>query len=378
MYKSNDNKGAKKSGAGRYSFGGGSSGAPGRFGGSKSTGAKKDGVRQDDRRGKPKFGDRDWRDKRYPDRAPRHSESNSRVSSRFNAEEDRIESGAIVGRNAVLELLKSGRDVDKLFVLKPQGEEKPTGSIVMIVAIAVERKIPVVEVERAKLDDLADGIPHQGVAAMVPTVEYSTLDDIFALAEKRNEKPLIVIADDINDPHNLGAIIRSAEGAGAHGVIIPKRRSASVTPVVAKASAGASSWLPIVKAANLSQTIEALKERGVWIYAADADGEDYASLDYDSPAALIVGSEGDGISKLLLEKSDFVVSLPMRGQVNSLNVSCAAAVMLYKMTEKRTPPAEGGSAADDGAEDAGDGGFEFGFDEPDDDDDGEYGEEDGR
>ncbi|MCR5262389.1 MAG: 23S rRNA (guanosine(2251)-2'-O)-methyltransferase RlmB [Clostridiales bacterium] len=339
MYKSNDNGGAKKGGkgAGRYTFGGSS---PAKGG---SAGKGKDSPRyRSDRPDKPKFGDKDWRDKRYPDRAPRHSESNSRVSSRFEADEDRVESGAIVGRNAVIELLKSGRDVDKLFVLKPQGGEKPTGSIVMIVAMAVERKIPVVEVERSKLDDLADGVPHQGVAAMVPEREYSSLDDIFDLAASRGEKPLIVIADDISDPHNLGAIIRSAEGAGAHGVIIPKRRSASVTPVVAKASAGASSWLPIVKAANLSQTVDALKERGVWIYAADAGGVGYTSLDYDVPAALIVGNEGDGISRLLLEKSDFIVSLPMRGQVSSLNVSCAAAVLLYKMTEGRSPAASGG------------------------------------
>ena len=291
---------------------------------------------------KPKFGDRDWRDTRYPSErrgAPRHSESNSRVSSRFDPEEERIDSGAVVGRNAVTELIKSGRDIDKLFVLKPQDGEKPTGSVVMIVAMAVERRIPVVEVERSKLDDLADGVPHQGVAAMVPTRDYSSLDDIFALAAAKGEKPLVVIADDISDPHNLGAIIRNAEGVGAHGVIIPKRRSTSVTPVVAKASAGASSWLPIVKVANLAQTIDALKERGLWIYAAEADGVDYRGLDYDVPAALIVGSEGDGISRLLIEKSDYKVSIPMRGQVNSLNVSCAAAVLLYKMTENRTPAA---------------------------------------
>ena len=238
---------------------------------------------------------------------------------------------------AVLELLKSGRDIDKLFVLKPSEDEKPTGSVVKIVAMAVERHIPVVEVDRRKLDELAGDTPHQGVAAVAPEKDYAELDDIFELAARRGEKPLIVIADEINDPHNLGAIIRSAEAAGAHGIIIPKRRSAPITPTVAKASAGAVSWLPIVKVTNLSMLIEELRDRGVWVFCTETGGADYRSLDYDTPAALIVGSEGEGVSRLLREKSDFIVSIPMKGQVNSLNVSCAAAVMLFKMTESRSP-----------------------------------------
>ena len=282
---------------------------------------------------------RDFRQPREARQAPRHLESNSpkRADSRFEEKIEKIDSGAVVGRNAVLELLKSGRDIDKLFVLKSSEDEKPTGSIVKIVAMAVERHIPVVEVDRRKLDELAGDTPHQGVAAVAPEKDYAELDDIFELAAARGEKPLIVIADEINDPHNLGAIIRSAEAAGAHGIIIPKRRSAPITPTVAKASAGAVSWLPVVKVTNLSMLIEELRDRGVWIFCAETGGADYRSLDYDTPAALIVGSEGEGVSRLLREKSDFIVSIPMKGQVNSLNVSCAAAVMLFKMTENRSP-----------------------------------------
>lgn len=291
--------------------------------------------RFDDRR-KP-AGSREYRE---PQRqAPRHLDSNSprQLDTRFEEKTDKIDSGATVGRNAVLELLKSGRDIDKLFVLKPSEDEKPTGSVVKIVAMAVERHIPVVEVDRRKLDELAGDTPHQGVAAVAPEKDYAELDDIFELAARRGEKPLIVIADEINDPHNLGAIIRSAEAAGAHGIVIPKRRSAPITPTVAKASAGAVSWLPIVKVTNLSMLIEELRDRGVWVFCAETGGADYRSLDYDTPAALIVGSEGEGVSRLLREKSDFIVSIPMKGQVNSLNVSCAAAVMLFKMTESRSP-----------------------------------------
>lgn len=305
------------------------SGGSGNSGGGKGFDRSYEGRRQNP----------DSRDFREPRRAPRHLDSNSpkRASARFDDKTEKIDSGAVVGRNAVLELLKSGRDIDKLFVLKSSEDDKPTGSVVKIVAMALDRHIPVIEVDRRKLEELAGDIPHQGVAAVAPEKDYAELDDIFELAAQRGEKPLIVIADEINDPHNLGAIIRSAEAAGAHGVVIPKRRSAPVTPTVAKASAGAVSWLPIVKVTNLSMLIEDLRERGVWVYCAETGGADYRTLDYDTPAALIVGSEGEGVSRLLREKSDFIVSIPMKGQVNSLNVSCAAAVMLFKMTENRSP-----------------------------------------
>jgi 23S rRNA (guanosine2251-2'-O)-methyltransferase len=201
--------------------------------------------------------------------------------------------------------------------------------------MAVERKIPVVEVERTKLDDLADGIPHQGVAAMVPTVEYSTLDDIFALAEKRNEKPLIVIADDINDPHNLGAIIRSAEGAGAHGVIIPKNRAVGLTATVARTSAGALSHIPVARVTNMVRTIEEFKEKGMWFACADMDGDLMYRCDMTGSFGLVIGAEGKGVSRLVKEKCDFTVKIPMYGPLDSLNASVAAGVLAYESVRQR-------------------------------------------
>lgn len=237
----------------------------------------------------------------------------------------------IAGRNSVLELLKSGRDVDKIFVAKGNRE----GSVTVIVAEALKRKIPVIEVERGKLNSISEGVPHQGVAAMVPERDYSTLDDILAYAESRGEKPLIVIADGIEDPHNLGAMIRSAECAGAHGLIIPKRHSSGLTQVVSKASAGAIEYLRIAKVPNLSQTIDELKERGLWIFAAETEGVDYTEVDYTIPTALIFGSEGKGVSQLLKTKSDYIISIPLCGHIGSLNVSNAAAVVLYETVRQR-------------------------------------------
>ncbi len=238
--------------------------------------------------------------------------------------EDETTPYAICGRNAVLELLKSGRSIDKLFVRKGDRE----GSITMIVAEAIARRIPVIEVEKAKLDALSAGANHQGVAAMAAAKEYVTIDEILEIAKERGEKPLIVIADEIADPHNLGAIIRCAEGAGAHGLIIPKRRSSGLTAVVDKSSAGALEHLAIAKVPNLAAAIDELKEKGVWIYGAEADGSSYYDTKFDSATAIVVGSEGAGISRLIREKCDFIVSIPMYGKVNSFNVSCAAAVML--------------------------------------------------
>ncbi len=237
---------------------------------------------------------------------------------------------AVCGRNAVLELLKSERAIDKLFVRKGDRE----GSITMIVAEAVARKIPVIEVEKNKIDMMSNGTNHQGVVAMAAAKEYVGVDDILKIAEERGEKPFIVIADEIADPHNLGAIIRSAEGAGAHGLIIPKRRSVGLTAAVDKASAGALEHLAIAKVTNLAVTIDELKEKGVWIYGAEADGEPYYNTKFDSACAIVVGSEGYGISRLVRDKCDFMISIPMYGKVNSLNVSCAAAVVLYEAARR--------------------------------------------
>ena len=240
---------------------------------------------------------------------------------------------AIVGRNAVRELLRSGRDVDKLLVQRMDGA--PNHALGEIIALAKKRGVTIQYVPQTRLDALACGIPHQGVAAFAAEVEYSTLDDIFALAGEKGEPPLIVICDEINDPHNLGAIIRCAEGAGAHGVIIPQRRSAGVTQTVAKSSAGALSWLPVVRAGNLAREVDELKKRGVWVWAAEAGAEPYYSHDLTGPCAVIFGSEGDGVSRLLREKSDFTVSIPMYGRVNSLNVSAASAVILCEAARQR-------------------------------------------
>lgn len=239
-------------------------------------------------------------------------------------------SGVLVGRNAVKELLRSGRDIDKILIAKGAGHGTAD-----IVKTAKERRIVVSQVPTSRLDELADGIPHQGVAAYPAEADYATIDDIFALAEERGEPPLIVIADEISDPHNLGAIIRCAEGAGAHGIIIPKRRSSGLTQIVAKSSAGALSWLPVVRATNLAREIDELKKRGVWVWAAEAGGSPYYENDMSGACAIILGSEGQGISRLLKEKSDFMISIPMYGHVTSFNVATASAVILCEAARQR-------------------------------------------
>ena len=244
---------------------------------------------------------------------------------------DQPNEGVISGRNAVKELLASGRDIDKIFVSRGDRE----GSIVALVGEAIARKIPLIEVDRKRLDELCGHNRHQGIVAMAAEHEYASLDDVFALAEERGEKPFIVIADEIEDPHNLGAIIRTAECAGAHGLIIPKRRAVGLTSVVAKASAGAIEHLPIVKVTNLTNTIDELKEKGLWLYAADMDGSTYYETDLCGAVAVVLGSEGFGISRLVKEKCDFVVSIPLYGRVNSLNVSAAAAVILNEVARQR-------------------------------------------
>lgn len=232
--------------------------------------------------------------------------------------------GVVVGRNAVRELLRSDRSVDKLFVKAGVRE----GSLTVIVSEAIAKKIPVVEVAQEKLDALSGGTVHQGVVAMAAEKEYTDVDGILAIAAERGEKPLVVIADGIEDPHNMGALIRCAECAGAHGIIIPKRRNVGITPTVSKASAGALEHMAIAKVTNISATIDDLKKKGLWIFAAEAGGQAYYETDFDIPAAIIFGSEGFGVGRAIKEKSDFIVSIPMYGKVNSLNVSTAASVVL--------------------------------------------------
>ncbi len=244
--------------------------------------------------------------------------------------EESMQEGMVIGRNAVRELLKSGRTVDKLYVQRGERE----GSIVVLVAEAVERRIPVIETDRAKLDKMTDFAVHQGVVAMAAEKEYCSVEDILALARERGEKPFLIIADGITDPHNLGALIRCAEGVGAHGLIIPKRRAVGLTPAVTKASCGAIEHLPVAKVTNLAATIEELKKQGIWIFAAEAGGSAYYDTDFDCPCALVMGSEGEGVSHLIKERSDYIVSIPMYGKVNSFNVSTAASVLMAEISRQ--------------------------------------------
>jgi len=235
--------------------------------------------------------------------------------------------GIIEGRNPVIEILKSGRDVDKILVAKGSKE----GSINKIIAMAKDKKIPVQEVDRRKLDQMAESDSHQGVMAYVAAYEYADLNQILSGLEAKGENPFLIICDEINDPHNLGSILRTANATGAHAVIIPKRRSVGLTAVVAKTSAGALEYTPVCKVTNLSKTMKELKEKGIWIVGADMAGENYHfEQDMLGKLAIVVGSEGKGMSRLVKENCDFLVRIPMLGEVTSLNASVAASVLMYE------------------------------------------------
>ena len=244
-----------------------------------------------------------------------------------------LSEGLIEGRNALTEALKSGRAIDKVYVADGSTDR----SLARLTALAKDAGAVIVPTDRRKLDQMSPTGAHQGVIAAVAAHDYASVDDILALAESRGEPPLIVICDELSDPHNLGAIIRSAECAGAHGVIIPKRRSVGLTAVVAKTSAGAVEYLPVARVSNVHQTILVLKERGVWVYgtAADADSGLYRT-DLTGPSAIVIGNEGEGMSKLVRESCDVLVSIPLMGKISSLNASAAAAVMLYEALRQRT------------------------------------------
>ena len=244
--------------------------------------------------------------------------------------EETEDTGLVIGRNAVRELLKSDREIDKILVRRGDRE----GSIVVLVAMAVERGIPVVEVDKDKLDRMAGFAPHQGIVAMAAQKEYCTPEDILEIARERGEVPLIVIADGITDPYNLGALIRCAEGCGAHGLIIPKRRAVGLTPLVSKASAGAVEHLAIAKVSNIGATVRMLKKEGVWVFAAEAGGKPYYETDFKGPCALVFGSEGNGVSDLVTKEADMITSIPMYGKVNSFNVSTAASVILAEAAKQ--------------------------------------------
>lgn len=237
----------------------------------------------------------------------------------------------IIGRNAVMEALRAGMQIDTLFIAA--GEH--TGSIGRIIAMARERSVLVKDVNAKKLDYMCGHSRHQGVIAMAAAYTYAQLDDLFARAEECGEAPFFILCDEIEDPHNLGAIIRSAEASGAHGVIVPARRSAPLSFTVNKASAGALSHIPIARVTNLAAAIETLKERGVFLYGADMEGSLYTQVDFSGPVGLVIGSEGKGMGRLVREKCDFLVRLPMQGEITSLNASVAAGILMYEVLRTR-------------------------------------------
>ena len=238
----------------------------------------------------------------------------------------------IAGRNAVNEALRSGRTIDSLYIVRGSAH---SGSLSALIAKAKAKDIAIKEADSKKLDFMCGNANHQGVVAVAAVKEYATIDDIFQLAKERNEPPFIIVADELEDPHNLGAVLRVAECAGAHGIIIPKRRAVGLTYAVGKASAGAVEYVPVARVTNITAAIDELKKRGVWIYAADMEGQNWCTVDYSGPAAIVIGSEGAGVGRLVKEKCDFVISLPMKGKINSLNASVACGIICYEIARQR-------------------------------------------
>ncbi|AJA49749.1 TrmH family RNA methyltransferase [Clostridium pasteurianum DSM 525 = ATCC 6013] len=265
-------------------------------------------------------------------------QKSNKIAFKKNAKSDKSnikDSGRedlVEGRNAVIEALKSDRTVEQILIAKGDNE----GSINVIYALAKEKHIVVKEVDRKKLDQMSDTGVHQGVIAIVTPYKYFEIDDIINYAESKGEKPFIIILDEIEDPHNLGSIIRSAEICGAHGIIIPKRRNVGITPIVYKAAAGAVEYMKVVKVTNINSTIDILKKKGIWIYGADMEGKSYCyENNFLGATALVIGSEGKGISKLTKEKCDVLVKIPMIGKITSLNASVAAGIIMYEVLRQK-------------------------------------------
>lgn len=237
----------------------------------------------------------------------------------------------IAGRNAVSEALRSQRSINKILLQ----EGAHGGSLGEIIALAKQKGVPVETVKAEKLDKLAKGLRHQGVAALAAPIAFRTLDDVFACAAEKNEEPFILLLDELQDPQNVGALIRSADAAGVHGVLMPRRRSCPLNAVVAKISAGAVEYVPVVQIGNIAQTIEELKQRGCWVVGADMYGVDFYAANMSGPIVLVIGAEGRGLGRLVKQKCDDVVSIPMNGGVNSLNASAAGAVLMYEVVRQR-------------------------------------------
>jgi len=239
----------------------------------------------------------------------------------------------IEGRNPVIEALRSNAEIDTILISKDAAK----GSLNKIIELAKEKDILIKNVDKATLDRLSENKRHQGVIAEAMEYEYKDIDDIFEYAKSKNEMPFIVILDEVTDVHNLGSIIRSAECLGAHGIVIPKRRAAQINGVAAKSSAGAVEYLPVCRVSNISQTLDLLKKRGLWIYGADMEGDKYIYEEkYDVPVGLVIGSEGSGIGRLVKEKCDVLIKIPMRGNITSLNASNAASIIIYEIMKQRT------------------------------------------
>jgi 23S rRNA (guanosine2251-2'-O)-methyltransferase len=242
----------------------------------------------------------------------------------------------IAGKNPVLEALKSEREINKIWIA--EGSQK--GQMQQVIHLAKEARVLVQFVPKQKIDQMTKEV-HQGVVAQVAAYEYADLDDLFQNAQKKNETPFFLILDELEDPHNLGSILRTADAAGVHGIIIPKRRAVGLTATVAKASTGAIEHVPVARVTNLARTIAELKERGIWIFGTDAKGsEDYRKMDAAMPLAIVIGSEGKGISRLIRDNCDFLIHLPMVGHVTSLNASVAASLLIYEVYRKRSPLGE--------------------------------------
>ena len=272
------------------------------------------------------------RSRKFERETPRRKRPQMEAEPKRREEPRELPDDVLVGRNAVTEALKSGRGINKLWIASGDRE----GSVSEIAALAKERGIVMQYVERAKIESFAGGHRHQGVLAYVAPVPYAELDDILKAAEAKGEAPFLVLLDELEDPHNLGALLRTADATGVHGILIPKRRSVSLNATVAKTSAGAVEYVPVARIGNIAQTLKKLKEKGFWVAGADMDGEKaYYDADLTGPLVLVVGSEGRGMSRLTKEACDFIVSMPMVGRINSLNASVAGSILMYESMRQR-------------------------------------------
>ena len=286
----------------------------------------------DDRKKRnPKTAPKDKRDKALAEHKGSRLDYMNKNRDKSPMDTPELPEDMLAGRNAVMEALKGSSRINRLMVADGSSE----GSIRELIAVAKEKGVPVQFLERSKLDSMAKGIRHQGVLAQVSPVEYVELEDILLKAREKQEDPFIILLDELEDPHNLGAILRSADAAGAHGVLIPKRRSCPLSATVAKTSAGAVEHVPVARIGNIVQTIKALKEEGLWVAGADMDGKNYYEADLTGPLLLVVGSEGQGIGRLVKEQCDFIVRIPMLGAINSLNASVAGSVLMFEVTKQR-------------------------------------------